>query len=249
MDFYTSLSRYYDLLFSPSQEQKSWALTFAGTGPVLDAGCSTGELILYLAGRAIPAFGFDADEDMIRRAREKAVGTTDNAEFKTAGLADTAVQYQGRSFAAIFCMGNTIAHVGSLQELNTVIADFASLLDSVKRGSLAVQILNYDRILSRKPKELPPLTVEEGDLKLRFLRRYRYKEKHILFAGTLQAESSENPAKNLESSFETILLPIRRQDLTTAFSEAGLKHVRVWEDYGKTPADDESAVYLVTGKS
>ncbi|WP_319559552.1 class I SAM-dependent methyltransferase [Marispirochaeta sp.] len=249
MDFYTSLSYYYDLLFPPSQEQKSWALDFSGPGPVLDAGCGTGELLLHLTGKGIPGFGFDADKEMIRRAKKKTVAAESNADFRKAGLTDASVLYQGRFFTAIFCMGNTIAHVHDLQELNTVIADFASLLSSGHKGRLAVQLLNYDRILRQKPQELPPLTAEEKDLKLRFLRRYRYEEEHILFTGALKAESSKNPAKNLESSFETILLPIRRQAITRAFSEAGLRNVGIWEDYGKTPAGEESAVFLVTGES
>jgi len=243
MDFYTSLSEYYDLLFPPSLEQKEWALNFAGTGPVLDAGCGTGELLLHLARTGIPGSGFDADEEMIRKAAEKSAGARGTVDFRKAELTEAAEVFQPRSFSALLCMGNTIAHVQNLEELNRVIMDFCSLLK--EGGRLAVQVLNYDRILATRPRELPPLTAEKGDLKLRFLRRYRYEKEHIVFAGTLQAESREN---KLEKSFETVLLPLRRKDLEAGFALAGLRNISVWEDYGTQPASKESAVCLFTGE-
>jgi SAM-dependent methyltransferase len=42
------------------------------TGPVLDAGCGTGELALYLAARGHRVVGIDFVEEAIRRARAKA---------------------------------------------------------------------------------------------------------------------------------------------------------------------------------
>ena len=243
MNFYTSLSEYYDLLFPPSREQKKWALDFAGRGPVLDAGCGTGELLLYLARKGISGSGFDADEEMVRKAKEKSAGPDSTVDFRKAGLTEAAEVYPPRSFTALLCMGNTIAHVRDLEELNRLVMDFSSLLK--EGGRLAVQVLNYDRILATRPRELPPLTAKKDDLKLRFLRRYRYEKEHIIFAGTLQAETREN---RLEKSFETVLLPLRRSDLEAAFTLSGLRNISVWEDYGSQPASEESAVYLFTGE-
>ncbi|WP_319475643.1 class I SAM-dependent methyltransferase [Marispirochaeta aestuarii] len=246
MDFYTSLSEFYDLLFPPSREQKEWALDFARTGPVLDAGCGTGELLLHIARKGIPGSGFDADDEMVRKAEEKAAGIEGVVDFRKAGLTEAAELYTPSSFSALLCMGNTIAHVQDPQELNRMISGFASLL--TEGGRLAIQLLNYDCILAQRPEELPSLTAETDDLKLSFFRRYRYEREHILFTGTLRAESPRAPAKSLEKSFEALLLPVGRETLTAAFSKAGLKNISVWEDYGSTPASEESAVYLFTGK-
>src|SRR6516225_721697 len=42
------------------------------TGPVLDAGCGTGEHALFLASRGLRVIGIDFVEEPIRRARAKA---------------------------------------------------------------------------------------------------------------------------------------------------------------------------------
>ena len=245
MEFYTPLSEYYDVLFPPSREQKAWALNLAGKGPVLDAGCGTGELLLSLACAGIPGYGFDADEEMIRKAMEKSVPAAASVDFRNAVLTEAAGLYPNSTFTALLCMGNTLAHVRDLNELDSVISDFSSLLKN--GGRLAIQLLNYDRILIQRPNELPPLTAEQGDTQLRFLRRYRYIEsengEQIQFSGTLQVESRE---KSLETNFKTILLPLRRKDLEKALSGNGFKQIRFWEDYETRPATEESAVYLAT---
>jgi SAM-dependent methyltransferase len=51
------------------------------TGPVLDAGCGTGELALFLAARGHRVIGIDFVEEAIRRARAKAVERSLSVEF------------------------------------------------------------------------------------------------------------------------------------------------------------------------
>ena len=52
--------------------------------PVLDAGCGTGDIVLYLAGRGHRVKGVDYLEEPIRRAREKAAHRGLSAEFAVA---------------------------------------------------------------------------------------------------------------------------------------------------------------------
>jgi SAM-dependent methyltransferase len=51
------------------------------TGPVLDAGCGTGEHALYFAARGLRVVGIDFVEEAIRRALRKAAGLGLDIEF------------------------------------------------------------------------------------------------------------------------------------------------------------------------
>jgi SAM-dependent methyltransferase len=51
------------------------------TGPVLDAGCGTGEHALYFAGRGHLVIGIDFVEEVIRRARRKAAERGQSVQF------------------------------------------------------------------------------------------------------------------------------------------------------------------------
>ncbi|MFC3964093.1 class I SAM-dependent methyltransferase [Nocardia jiangsuensis] len=75
----------------------------AFTGPVLDAGCGSGENALFLAGRGLGVFGVDVAETAIALARERAAERGLTAEFATADalhLADL-----GRTFPEVLDCG------------------------------------------------------------------------------------------------------------------------------------------------
>ncbi|MEV0358513.1 class I SAM-dependent methyltransferase [Nocardia sp. NPDC050697] len=54
------------------------------TGPVLDAGCGSGENALFLAGRGLAVLGVDVAETALALARERAAERGRTAEFATA---------------------------------------------------------------------------------------------------------------------------------------------------------------------
>src|SRR5215471_2428474 len=53
----------------------------AFTGPVLDAGCGTGENALHVASVGLQVLGFDVAETAVERARQKAKARGIDAEF------------------------------------------------------------------------------------------------------------------------------------------------------------------------
>lgn len=68
--------------------------------PVLDIGCGTGELAIYLAGRGYEVVGVDISGRAIAQARAKAHGRRSSARFlrldalALGGLADRGIQFQ-----------------------------------------------------------------------------------------------------------------------------------------------------------
>ena len=72
-------------------------------GPVLDAGCGTGEHALFLAARGHRVTGIDFVEAAIRRARLKAAERGESVEFLVKNA--TALGDWGRRFASVIDFG------------------------------------------------------------------------------------------------------------------------------------------------
>lgn len=73
------------------------------TGPVLDAGCGTGENALFLAARGFEVVGVDAVEAAVEAARHKAVARGLDAEFLVHDA--LALEGLGRRFATVVDSG------------------------------------------------------------------------------------------------------------------------------------------------
>jgi glycine/sarcosine N-methyltransferase len=244
MDFYTILSEYYDLLFVPSPEQREWAAAFASGGPLLDAGCATGELACALAKGGIEVSGFDSDPEMIRIARTKALTIPARPDFRVDSLEHCAESYPRGGFRSLLCLGNTLVHLAGRAEVNTVMRNFHALL--APGGRLAVQLLNYDRLLLEKPAGLPPLTGEDERGAVSFYRSYSYDTRGVRFSGRLRIEHGGEREEYLS---ETRLLAIRGGELLDSCTGAGFRSARLWEDYERTPATDDSFFYLLSASA
>ena len=73
------------------------------TGPVLDAGCGTGEHALFFAARGLRVIGIDFVEEAIRRARAKAAERGQAVEFLVKDA--TALDGWGERFASVIDCG------------------------------------------------------------------------------------------------------------------------------------------------
>ena len=178
MDFYESISAWYDHIFPVDPQAVRFLSGRARAGcRVLDLACGTGGHAVQLAHLGYRVTGVDLDAAMIGLAQAKA------AEAAAAGgpAGEARPEFQaldmreaGRSlppgYGLIYCIGNSLVHLESEQAIGSVLADCRSLLEP--GGHLVVQILNYDRIVSRHVVELPTLVSQ--DPRLSFVRRYDY---------------------------------------------------------------------------
>lgn len=72
-------------------------------GPVLDAGCGSGENALHIAALGLPVLGVDVAETALAQAREKASERGLDAEFATADA--LALERLGRTFRTVLDSG------------------------------------------------------------------------------------------------------------------------------------------------
>ena len=99
----------YDLLFEDLDFDIPYWLKVAGEagGPVLEAACGTGRILLRLRQAGFDADGFDGSPAMVEHLRRKAQGYGLDAR---AEVADMRRFDMGRRYARVFCAFNGFAH-------------------------------------------------------------------------------------------------------------------------------------------
>ena len=115
---------------------------------VLDTACGTGWHAIALAQKGYTTAGCDASRAMIERARMNAAKAGVNVRFETADFQRLDL-FPGK-FNAILCLGNSLPHLLSREELVTA---FEQILGRLEHGGLIIlHNLNYDLRLKTKPR-------------------------------------------------------------------------------------------------
>jgi ubiquinone/menaquinone biosynthesis C-methylase UbiE len=93
-------------------------------GPVLDAGCGTGDTALFFANRGLPVTGIDFLEEPIRRARAKAAERGLSVEFLVKDA--LALGEWGKHFASVIDSG--LFHVFSDDDRRRYVGELARVV-------------------------------------------------------------------------------------------------------------------------
>ena len=140
-------------------------------------------------------------------------------------------------FSGIYCIGNTLVHLEDLSQVEGMLRQTRNLL--VNEGVLIIQIVNYDRILSRGIDHLPamhagPVTME---------RQYAMDPdgRHIIF--TIELEEHQGSSVNhLKES--TVLLPLTSAELTGFLQNESFSEISLYGTYegGEFTADSPACI-------
>ena len=206
-----------------------------------DAGCGTGFHSLLLAQMGVNVSAVDASPEMVRRlqlhAEEmKLVLKTFVARF------EDLPQVVHEKFDLVLCMGNSLAHILIEQDMLAVLKNFRGLLEC--DGVLFFQILNYDRILSRRER----IQSKKETAAKTFVRSYEYDEQRILF----NVQTTEKSNEGTKEKQQTIpLRPWLREELAELLQRAGFTTVH---SYGSIalqdfqPEESKDLVILARGE-
>lgn len=239
--FYSRLSRYYDGVFAVSSEEMAFLRTrLAGLSPLLDAGCGTGNRTEHLCSGGVRIVAVDLDQGMIARAREAHSGCPEHPggphgsiEYGVMDMMRIDEGFAGQRFAAVLCLGNTLVHLASPEEVTDFCRKAHGLLEP--GGLLVMQILNYDRILDKGIRSLPDLESTEA----RFSRRYEWRDGAMHFMTALHIlETGETV------SGDAVLYPLRMHELDAALRTAGFAETEYFGGYDGSPQTEESFVTL-----
>lgn len=212
---------------------------------VLDAACGTGKHAIALAQAGYHVSGADLSAGMIEQARENgrlAGVLPDKLRFEQAGFGQLAARFGRGGFDALLCLGNSLPHVLSLDEMGAALRDFAACLRP--GGLLLIQNRNFDAVMERRERWMEPQAMREGDAEWLFFRFYDFdSDDRISFhVVTLKRMGDAGWRQQVAT---TRLYPLGEQALNTALGVAGFGEITLYGDLTGSPFDVASSGNLV----
>ena len=214
--FYESVSDFYDDMTSFGKRLnterpifKNWLDRYRFRN-ALDTACGSGlhTIILNLLG--VSTTGTDISMPMLKNARINARQLGINPVFIRAPLEDLSIIFN-RKFDVIFCLGNTIPHILSRDNLYTIFKGFLKLL--TKQGKLIIQLLNYSKILAEKER----IVSINKNMNQVYVRFYDFMDSFIRFNVLRINWKNQQPRYFLKSTY---LYPYRFSDLQILLNKA-----------------------------
>ena len=208
---------------------------------VLDTACGTGWHAIALAQRGYTAAGCDASQTMIARARTNAAESGVNVRFETADFGRLDL-FTGK-FSAILCLGNSLPHLLSREEL---IVTFGKFLGRLEPGGVVIlHNLNYDLRLKTKPRFFSA----SGNADTLVWRFADYGSQFITFHTALferkdPKESTRVPSWSVEVN-STLQRPWLSRDLDDGLTRVGFGDIRHFGGLDGSPYEKEKSGDLV----
>ncbi len=190
----------------------------------IDAGCGTGVHSILLARLGVKVTAVDISRKMITATRANAqkfhlpIRGVESSFGEMAKKLDTVAD-------ALFCMGNSLAHMLTEEELLDSLANFRALLRP--KGLLVLQLGNYDRILKERAR-LQHVRDSGGKS---FVRSYRYLQSLISFSIDIKTSARGRTLKNIRIK----LNPIRSGYLQKLLIRSGFKMTAKYGSLQKEP--------------
>ncbi len=201
----------------------------------LDAGCGTGFHSLLLSQLGVNVTAVDISSRMVSSLRRHALRLGLEVEAHVSSFGDIQGAVDG-SFDAVFCLGNSLAHAASREDLLRSLRAFAAVLRP--SGILFIQNLNYDRILAQQEKVQS--TKEAGEKT--FVRFYDYDKKGVTF-NILTLDRTNERAGQRHKAIR--LLPLLKSDLTAALEEARYTDIQTYGGISMAHFDPKTSRDLV----
>jgi 2-polyprenyl-3-methyl-5-hydroxy-6-metoxy-1,4-benzoquinol methylase len=224
MSFYKQIAPYYHHIFKINQDQVHFIQQkiIDKSTYLLDVGCGIGTLSFELSHYYTQITGIDLDAEMIHYALNQQDNKLNSLRFHQLSMLELDQKFDKNSLDGIICFGNTLVHLNSLEQ----VLDFLKQVKSILKpeGKLLIQIVNYDRILSKQIKELPLIENDE----ILFERKYRYhaKTNSIDFNTLLTVKSTHQQIKN-----SVVLLPILKSEFEQLLKKAGFQNCNFFGNF------------------
>jgi SAM-dependent methyltransferase len=238
MTFYDDISAYYDSIFPMSKDTLEFLKNSIGESPkaILDVACGTGAYSIELDKMGYDLTASDIDKKMIETLRQKIKSAHSKLKFLQADMLNLHEKFEDGTFDAIYCIGNSIVHLESLDQIEKFILDAHKLL--AHNGVLIFQIINFDRVISKDVKSLPTIVDEAASLKFERFYNYQKDIDKITFKTILSIKD-----KIIEN--EINLIPLMHDEAVSFLKEAGFKEIKAYGDFKKNDFDKENSYSLV----
>ncbi|NOY05430.1 MAG: class I SAM-dependent methyltransferase [Chlorobi bacterium] len=229
-EFYDNISGYYDTMtrferrIAALEKPMHHLAAQFGNGIIADIACGTGVHTIALGKLGRNVVGFDVSEKMIRIARENARRLGVNSVRFVQGRFQSPEIIEHGPFSLVLCLGNSIPHIPSQNELVQVLSLWKNALSG--NGAVVVELLNYDHILESQTR-LIGVTANDNETIIRF---YDFTSPRLTFNVLRLTEKDDKPHVAWRS---TLLTPFRVGDITNAATQAGYRSVNVYSSLTK----------------
>lgn len=235
MKFYEELSKHYQAIFPLSEEQIIFLKETFGKAPkeILDIACGTGTQAIALAESGYGVTAIDQTPGMIQIATEDAESRGVSLATVTCSMLNLPNEITGK-FDGIFCIGNSLVHLESENEIQQFMNSLPNLLK--ENGRIVIQIINYHRILEKGISGLPDIKNHEAGVA--FFRSYEVASDKLLFHTKLDVQG--NVLENTVS-----LLPISWEKMVSICEEIGLRVIAQYGSFSKEPFKPEESLHWI----
>ncbi len=245
--FYHSLAEEYDemtrfsaRLESEKQVLRQWVERYR-ISSVLDAACGTGLHAILFSQLGVQVTGCDVSEAMLTKARENSKRLEAQVHWVVAAMQSLRQNIRGK-FDAVFCLGNSIPHLQTREDLNRTLQNFREVLQT--GGTLILQLLNYHRILSEKKRIININRNRSGNIE--YIRFYDFAKDRLVF-NILRIDWKKPKVAHQINSTE--LFPYLKEDIESALRENGFSNPEYFGDIKFSPfSGDTSPNRVVVAK-
>jgi len=210
------------------------------TSSVLDCACGTGRHAILFAKNGLSVTGIDIDQEMIRLARENAVGAGVEVRFEAAAFSELNRLFPSPQFDAVICVGNSLSQLPGLPAVEKAIRNMAAV--SRPGGILVLHLLNY-RSLLKKEMVVQPLRVVGGEGHREFFQKIFIPRAHRVEIVMVHAREGINSWSS--DVTRGVLLPVDAADLERLVIRAGFTRVEMRGDYSGGLFDREASWDLI----
>jgi SAM-dependent methyltransferase len=244
MEDFSHIAPFYEALF-PARPAQLEFLEGALPGGVparwVDIACGTGQQLEALADRGREIWGLDLDEGMLTGFRVRRPDLTDRVLSGDMRKADRLLlDHIGGPAGVLYCIGNSLVQLTEDQQIGDALAAFGRLM--APGAALALQIVNFDRVLAGDFEIFKPLERTLGDGSSFILeRRYQPSTRKGCVVFHTRLTTSQGIA---EKSHE--LRALKRGELKALLERAGFHSTAWYGDYDRTDWNTGRPATIVT---
>lgn len=208
-----------------------------GIRTALDAGSGTGFHALLLAQLGVEVTAVDVSREMMDRLSAHARAMDLEVQPVLSTFQDLR-EYVHGPFDAVFCLGNSLPHLLTEDDLRRACENFHAVLRP--GGMLFLQLLNYDRIMSSRTRVQS--VKESGDAT--YVRMYDYEQAgDLILFNLLRLEKQGGEAG--QTHLTVPLRALRSAGLTETLRRSGFADIRLFGGISMDAYDAASSRDLV----
>lgn len=194
---------------------------------ILDCACGTGLQAIGLLEHGFKVLASDLNEKMITQAIKNAKKRGFNLNTIQADFRDLKSKIS-EQFDAIICMGNSLSHLLTDQDIRDALINIHDLLK--KNGLLIIEIRNFDKLLEKKTRFIPIRVNTQLDNQLiTIFYVIDYLERICRFNVIYIVQNLNSKEYKFDVN-SVNYNPIKRNELISLLEEVGFKKIDTLED-------------------